>query len=196
MINALSLIALAKLDDAGSSGNFPPLPIFRADVTAKPTLKIRKRLAALGTKLTLGGDVDLLERTVAGEASWEDAALGGELSLSASADERLLRYRKTWFFPGLTDAATRVEVTSSLDLHTMRGDAELKVGLRRKFARRGVGIVHTLDLAQGVRADVGATLHLPDEVSVVSVGRGADAPPRPPLAVEVDLDRLDLRLDF
>ena len=87
-------------------------------------------------------------------------------------------------------------MTSSLDLHTMRGDAELKVGLRRKFARRGVGIVHTLDLAQGVRADVGATLHLPDEVSVVSVGRGADAPPRPPLAVEVDLDRLDLRLDF
>ena len=138
MINVLSLIALAKLDDAGSSGNFPPLPIFRADVTAKPTLKIRKRLAALGTKLTLGGDVDLLERTVAGEASWEDAALGGELSLSASADERLLRYRTTWFFPGLTDAATRVEVTSSLDLHTMRGDAELKVGLRRKFARRGV----------------------------------------------------------
>ena len=192
MMNVLSLITLAKLDAGG--GNFPPLPIFRADVTAKPTLKIRKRLAALGTKLTLGGDVDLLERTVAGEASWEDAALGGELSLSASADERLLRYRKTWFFPGLTDAATRVEVTSSLDLHTMRGDAELKVGLRRKFARRGVGIVHTLDLAQGVRADVGATLHLPDEVSV-SVGRD-DAPARPPLAVEVDFDRLDLRADF
>ena len=30
----------------------------------------------------------LLERTVAGEASWEDAALGGELSLRASAAER------------------------------------------------------------------------------------------------------------
>ena len=173
MINVLSLIALAKLDDAGSSGNFPPLPL----PSRRPQSHRNPQAArGAGPKLTLGG-VDLLDRTVAGEASWEDAALGGELSLSASADERLLRYRKTWFFPGLTDAATRVEVTSSLDLHTMRGDAELKVGLRRKFARRGVGIVHSLDLAPGVRADVGATLHLPDEVSVVSVGRGADAPP-------------------
>ena len=37
MISVLSLIALAKVADAGGSGNFPPLPIFRADVTAKPT---------------------------------------------------------------------------------------------------------------------------------------------------------------
>ena len=191
MTIVLSLIALAKLDDAGSGGNFPPLPIFRADVTAKPTLKIRKRLAALGTKLTLGGDVDLLEHG-------GGRGVGGGRGAGRRAEPRRAGGRgcstEDVVLPWLTDAATRVEVTSSLDLH-VRSDAEPKVGLRRESARRGVGIVHTLDLAQGVRADVGATLHPPDEVSV-GVGRGDDAPPRPPLAVEVDLDRLDLRLDF
>ena len=41
------------------------------------------------------------------ETTWHDPRLGGQLSLR---DLSTLEWRKTWLFPGIADAATRVEV--------------------------------------------------------------------------------------
>ena len=72
------------------------------------------------------------------ETTWHDPRLGGQLSLR---DLSTLEWRKTWLFPGIADAATRVEVRSTLDLQTARPDVRLKLGLRRSFASSGMSFV-------------------------------------------------------
>ena len=68
-----------------------------------------------------------------------DKWLGGELALN---DLSTLRWRKTWFLPGLTDAATRIETRAAIDLRSGRPDAQLKLGLRRLLAPPGARFVH------------------------------------------------------
>lgn len=119
-----------------------------------------------------------------------------------------------WLLPGLADAATRLEFVATADLCTRRTDARLQLGLRRRFASRGISLVHALPLdgACGrLRLDAGATLSVPAELelsaselcansaknSAQSRKGGAKAVAEPaPVLFALDLDRLDLRLEL
>ena len=62
------------------------------------------------------------------ETTWHDPRLGGQLSLR---DLSTLEWRKTWLFPGIADAATRVEVRLRfLGLGSGLGDAATRVEAR------------------------------------------------------------------
>ena len=63
------------------------------------------RVVAIGD---VHGDLGAARRALrlAGAIDEEDKWIGGELALS---DMSQLQWTKTWLFPGLTDAATRVE---------------------------------------------------------------------------------------
>ena len=73
----------------------------------------------------------------------EDVWRGGDLSLS---DMSQLQWSKMWVFPGLSDAATRVEARCKLDLKTGQPDLRLKLGLRRRFAQPGMSFVHDIPI--------------------------------------------------
>ena len=65
------------------------------------------RPQALGTTLSFGAEYQVCEKEAHLETTWHDPRLGGQLSLR---DLSTLEWRKTWLFPGIADAATRVEV--------------------------------------------------------------------------------------
>ena len=65
------------------------------------------RPQALGTTLSFGAEYQVREKEAHLETTWHDPRLGGQLSLR---DLSTLEWRKTWLFPGIADAATRVEV--------------------------------------------------------------------------------------
>jgi hypothetical protein len=164
----------------------------------QPTLKLCKQIDALGTSLALGCSADLGGRTVEFDAACRDTLVGGQFKLTSA---RQLEWSKMWLFPGLTDAATRVQVRSALDLRTGKADAEVKLGLRRLMSKRGLSLVHRVPLdlrTDAVRAsvDFGATITVPDELKI---GTAEDAGLRQladAARVVVDLDRLELRLDL
>ena len=118
-------------------------PQLKLKYSAAPHLKLRKKLSVLKTRLVVGADYDLADRVATFETTWKDELLGGDLSLK---NLTLITWRRTWLFPGLTDAATKVEVRSWLNLQTGRADAEVKLGLRRRFSKKGLSLVHSLPL--------------------------------------------------
>ena len=128
-------------------------PSLRARVSARPCLKVLKRLQAKGNRLLLGGSCGAREREAKRETACvcmstrADAADGaplahradsaGRCSFEAKCAEpllggtialsgRSLRWSRLWLLPGLADAATRVEVCSAVDLRTGKPDAELR----------------------------------------------------------------------
>lgn len=179
-------------------------PRVKLSCGVKPCIKLRKSIEALGTTLSFGADYHVREKEAHFETTWHDPRLGGQLSLR---DLSTLEWRKTWLFPGIADAATRVEVRSTLDLQTAQPDVRLKLGLRRSFASSGMSFVQDvpLDGADGhCKVSVGATVTVPDELqlsaadvpAVVRRGRAADVPLLNQAYVAVDLDRLDLLIEY
>jgi len=67
----------------------------------------------------------VLDRSTSFETKISDVFLGGSITVTNLSR---LEWTKMWLFPGLTDAATRVELRSTFDLSTGRGDAELRYG--------------------------------------------------------------------
>ena len=133
-------------------------PRLKLSCAVRPCIKLRKSIEALGTTLSFGADYHVREKEAHFETTWHDPRLGGQLSLR---DLSRLEWRKTWLFPGLADAATRVEVRSTLDLRTAQPDVRLKLGLRRSFASSGMSFVQDvpLDGSDGhCKVSVGATL--------------------------------------
>lgn len=133
-------------------------PRLKLSCAVRPCIKLRKSIEALGTTLSFGADYHVREKEAHFETTWHDPRLGGQLSLR---DLSRLEWRKTWLFPGLADAATRVEVRSTLDLRTAQPDVRLKLGLRRSFASSSMSFVQDvpLDGSDGhCKVSVGATL--------------------------------------
>ena len=118
-------------------------PRVKLSCGVKPCIKLRKSIEALGTTLSFGADYHVREKEAHFETTWHDPRLGGQLSLR---DLSTLEWRKTWLFPGIADAATRVEVRSTLDLQTAQPDVRLKLGLRRSFASSGMSFVQDVPL--------------------------------------------------
>ena len=79
-------------------------PRFKATSSMQPVLKLRKRLGALGSALTLGCDYNLQDRTASFDASWRDSVMGGELSLK---NLNRVELRKAWLFPGVRPGRAR-----------------------------------------------------------------------------------------
>ena len=120
----------------------------------------------------------------------QDPLLGGRVELEGTGQAS---WRKLWLFPGLSDAATRVEVRSSVNLRTGRAHGEVKLGLRglRPEAKNSLRLVHRERLRHNLDLDAGATLTLPDELRLATSSSDMrqlfdDA------SVELDLDQLDL----
>lgn len=152
----LALItSAASLAEPPSAPALSEGPSLRARVSARPRLKVLKRLQAKGNRLLLGGSCGARERERSEEreracvcmSTRADAADGappahradsaGRCSFEAKCAEpllggtialsgRSLRWSRLWLLPGLADAATRVEVCSAVDLRTGKPDAELR----------------------------------------------------------------------
>jgi len=112
---------------------------------------------------------------------------------------RKLEWSRLVLLPGILDAATRLELRSNMDLHTRQPTAEVKLGLRRKTASSGLGLVHSvaLDWLPGGSLDIGAMVTLPSELRLgTAEGAGLRELARA-MRVEVDIETLclDLQLD-
>ena len=69
----------------------------KASATAQPVIKLRKKLSALCTALSLGCDYHVEDRIATFDASWRDKWLGGDISLKNLGR---VEWRKTWLLPG------------------------------------------------------------------------------------------------
>ena len=109
-----------------------------------------------------------------------------------------LEWSKLVLFPGILDAATKLEVRTVVDLQTRRAASEVKLGLRRKVASSGLSLVHRVELEPklpGCSFDVGATLTLPEELRLATSSGSLRELARA-AHVEVDLDTLELNIDL
>ena len=197
------------------SGHLPPSPppplTFRSRIESKinvrPRLKLTKRSSDLKSVITCTMTPDGHVETL--YAATREPLLNGLVSLDTAEEQ--LSWSKLWLFPGLTDAATRLELRSAIDLRTGKASSEVKLGLRgvRKVGPNSLRIKQRLPLA-GVEApgrlrniklqvgvDAGATLTLPHELRL---GAGEGTPSLGEFAraakLEVDVDTLDLCVDL
>jgi len=171
----------------------PPPVVLRA--SARPRLKVTKEIIPGASVACMR---DCIDGTLSLEASCAaPSPIGGRLKL---VDQSSLEWARMWLFTGLADAATKVQLRTSVDLRTGRTDGAVSIGLRRKVCARGVSFVHRqpIDgLPCRCHVDVGATLVMPDELRL-AVGSGSSGLRELAEAarVELDADRLELCLIF
>ena len=170
-------------------GKLRPRLILSSSV--RPKLKLLRRIprvdgGAIGCTLGVDGSAVL-------HATARDPVLGGQVEWNGNSH---IEWKKLWLFPGLTDAATRVEVRCSTD-----AGAEIKLGLMSRARPRGLSLVHRLalpipGLPPNVRCavDMGATLLVPPELAIGTQGglRAFAAAAQ----LEADLDRLDVCVEL
>lgn len=160
--------------------------------SASPRLRLRKRIpkvdgAHIGCSVGLDGVAHF-------DAALREPWLKGRVELTRERVE----WRKMWLFPGLVDAATRVELRSALDLRDGHTSSELRLGLRG-IRPRGLSLVHRVpirnvrvgQLACDCSVDVGATLVVPEELKLGLSGCTVDNSLHS-TKVDIDFDRLDL----
>ena len=178
------------------SGHLPPspppafpcprlVPLWRV----RPRLRLTKRFQRGSVTCTC--DIDgnpHLEMRV------REPLLGGHVELD-SGSARLV-WCKLWLFPGLTDAATRLELRSSLDMRSGRSDSEVRLRLRgvRRDGANGLRLVHRVPMSSRVSLDAGASLTLPDELRLSTDG-SSDLRALASTQVELLVDQLDLRVE-
>ena len=113
---------------------------------------------------------------------------------------RELEWSKLILFPGLFDAATKIELRSSIDLRSGKSMAEAKLGLCRRFraASTGLGLVHGIPLGSdsGLGVDVGACLAVPEELRIATTGGAGLRELADAAHFHVDIDRLELVVDL
>ena len=119
------------------------LPI-RVTSSISPVVKLRKKVQAMGTTLSLSCAYHTVDRLATFETTWRDSFIGGELSVTDNL--QAVQWRKMWLLPGLSDAATKIEVVSAFDLRTLRADARVRLGLRRRFSKAGISLAHLVNL--------------------------------------------------
>ena len=175
-----------------------PRPRVVVTSSVEPRLRLRKQFrakvggfdeAAIVCSCAVDGTAEL-------EAHCREPLLRGNLELR----EGELAWSKLWLFPGLTDAATRVLLRSTLDLGTGRVDSELKLTLRRRLSPRGLQLIHRVPLATASNyrssVDVGATITVPEELRLTTRRTGGLRQLAESAQFEVDFDCLDVCVDF
>jgi hypothetical protein len=168
-----------------------PIPRLILSSSVLPRLRLRRALPMVdggAVRVTLG-----LDGSAQMDITARDPIIGGQLEINSGGR---LGWRKLWLFPGLTDAATRVDVGVSTDEGVV-----LKLGLMSRDRAKGLRLVHRVPVPSGFMPsntscsiDVGATLQVPAELKLGS-GSGLRALGEA-AQVEADLDCLDLCVEL
>ena len=185
------------------SGHLPPSPptaIQWPRVTTlwnvAPRLRVTKRIfdgrGSVTCTLSEGGTAQL-------DAAVREPLFRGEVQLDGGTSK--LTWCKLWLFPGLSDAATRVELRSALDLRSGKCHAEVNLGLRgarREATKNSLRIVHRQPVHGGgvVNVDAGALLTLPDELRLATDGTGGLRALATKARMEVEVDQLDVCIEI
>ena len=176
-----------------------PAPRLVITSNLQPRLRLKKRLsdnAAIGCVVAKDGNMEV-------QANYRDSIFGGQFVLT---NMDTLEWSKLWLFPGISDAATRLQIRSTLNLRTGRADGGVSLGLRRSSESgswaRAIRLVHRVPInaAPGCAIDIGASIRLPEEISLsseawASGGMGGLRKEVENARVHVDLDTLDLCID-
>lgn len=178
--------------------NVKSWPKLSCRVEPTTTLKIRKKFRPIGTIVRLGADFNTQLGVWQFKSSWEDAFVGGKLTLAG----RELQLSKSWQLSvgAVEDLVTRLRFRAAVDLQTWK--AYVRVGFRTERlspinVMEGFTILKQvpLDGNKGhVKLEVKANLSLPEpeieystETQRSLVGMGD---------IEISVDELNLVLDY
>jgi hypothetical protein len=178
--------------------NVKSWPKLTCRVEPTTTLKIRKTFRPIGTIVKFGADFNTQLGVWQFKSSWEDAFLGGKLTLAG----RELQLTKSWQLSvtAVEDLVTRLRCRAAVDLQTWK--AYVRVGFRTERLSpinvvEGFTILKQipLDGTKGhVKLEVKAILSLPEpeieystETQRSLVGMGD---------IEVNVEELNLLLDY
>mmetsp|Transcript_27803 Transcript_27803/g.64547 ORF Transcript_27803/g.64547 Transcript_27803/m.64547 type:complete len:369 (-) Transcript_27803:147-1253(-) len=138
-------------------GLFQNLPKIQCRVEPTTTLKLRKTFRPLGTIVQLGADYGMQTGVWQFKSSWEDALIGGKLTLAG----RELQFRKTWQLTAVQDLVTRLRLRAAVDLQTYK--AYCRVGFRTERLAP-LNVVDGFTLRQQFSLDGGQPGHIKVEV--------------------------------
>mmetsp|Transcript_14431 Transcript_14431/g.40988 ORF Transcript_14431/g.40988 Transcript_14431/m.40988 type:complete len:381 (+) Transcript_14431:177-1319(+) len=178
--------------------NLKDLPKIAIRVEPTTTLKIRKTFRPLKTIIRIGADYNTQVGVWQFKSSWEDAIIGGKLTLAG----RELQLSKSWQLSvgAVEDLVTRLRFRAAIDLTTFKGYA--RIGFRTERlspinVMEGFTLMRRLPLDGGngnVKLEVKANFALPEpeieystETQRSMVGMGD---------IEVSIDELNLLLDY
>jgi hypothetical protein len=153
LLMVLSIASCSRLVSTITSAKRDPQPEpgIHFVSSVKPRLKLQKRLCAFGSDISAGCSygalqchdpharasshkplicsrryptvADVIDGVPTFEAKVKEALFGGTIGLT---NLTRVEWSKTWLYPGLLDAATRVEIQTRLDVSTGSVDAELR----------------------------------------------------------------------
>ena len=183
---------------ANVSPNFKNLPKLQCRIEPTTTLKIRKTFRPLKTIVQLGADFNTQLGVWQFKSSWEDAIIGGKLTLAG----RELQLTKSWQLSvgAVEDLVTRLRLRAAVDLQTWK--AYVRVGFRTERlapinVMEGFTLMKQVPLdgnAGHVKLEVKANVALPEpeieystETQRSLIGMGD---------IEVSIDELNLVLDY
>ena len=180
---------------APSIKNWPKL---QCRVEPTTTLKIRKTFRPLKTIVQLGADFNTQLGVWQFKSSWEDAIIGGKLTLAG----RELQLTKSWQLSvgAVEDLVTRLRLRAAVDLQTLK--ASVRVGFRTERlapinVMEGFTLMKQVPLdgnAGHIKLEVKANVALPEpeieystETQRSLIGMGN---------IEVSIEELNLLLDY
>ena len=183
---------------ANITPNIKNLPKLQCRIEPTTTLKIRKTFRPLKTIVQLGADFNTQLGVWQFKSSWEDAIIGGKLTLAG----RELQLTKSWQLSvgAVEDLVTRLRLRAAVDLSTYK--AYVRVGFRTERlapinVMEGFTLMKQVPLdgnAGHVKLEVKANVALPEpelEYSTESqrslIGMGN---------IEVSIEELNLVLDY
>ncbi len=179
--------------------NLEKMPKIVCRVEPTTTLKLRKTFRPLKTIIRLGADFNTQLGVWQFQSSWEDAIIGGKLTLAGKE----LQLTKSWQLSvgAVEDLVTRLRFRAAINLQTFQAYA--RVGFRTERlspinVMEGFTILKRLPLDGGrgnVKLEVKAKIALPEpefeystETQRSLIGNMGD--------VEVSIDELNLLLDY
>ncbi|KAL7570639.1 hypothetical protein ACA910_014913 [Epithemia clementina (nom. ined.)] len=173
-------------------------PKIHCRVEPTTTLKIRKTFRPLKTIVQVGADFNTQLSVWQFKSSWEDALIGGKLTLAG----RELQFTKSWQLSvgAMGDLVTRLKLRAAVDLQTWKAYA--RIGFRTERlapinVMEGFTVMKQipLDGTKGhVKLEVKANFALPEpeieystEIQRSVIGMGD---------IEINIDELNLLLDY
>ena len=176
------------------------LPQIVCRIEPTTTLKLRKTFRPLKTIVRLGADYNTQQGIWQFKSSWEDAIIGGKITLSGSKE---LQLTKSWQMRvgGVEDLVTRLRFRATINLQTFQAYA--KVGFRtERFTPidvvEGFTILKRMPLdgyGGNLKLEVKANVALPEpeiEYRTESQARSLTGMGD----IEVSIDELNLLLDY
>lgn len=177
----------------------PKIPKVVCVVEPSMTLKLRKTFRPLKTIIRLGADYNTQQGVWQFKSSWEDAIIGGKLTLSGN---RELQLTKSWQLSvgAVEDLVTRLRFRAAINLQTFQGN--IRVGFRTERLTpidvvEGFSILKRLPLdgkRGNLKLEVKACVSLPEpeieystETQRSLIGMGN---------IEVSIGEMNLLLDY